>query len=764
MWRSTYRRIVKSDGSVYTFGYGPAGQLGLGNTSSQTTPTLITDPNIIDIIAVSCGGRYTAFLKSDGTVYTVGSNTSGELGLGVSDYYIYNPTEISGNHNDVIAISCGYYHTAILHRNIIDNKITVTTTSNSDLSLVNNTITGDGFTSITNYITESNTYNNGKIILTQETGNDYNINNSTTFDNNELVISNFTNNASIPFNTIGTYQIINKFIKSLLNIKNKILIRNKLLEEIDTNIKFFTFGFNDYGQLGDGTTTNRNIPTQISGNFNDIIAVSCGDYHTAILKSDGTVYTVGRNDYGQLGDGTTTDRNTLTEITDSNATNIIAVSCGRYHTAILKSDGSVYTFGWNFYGALGNGTTTNRNTPTKIQGHEDVIAVSCGGYHTAIVKSDGTVYTFGFNDNGQLGNGTTTDRNTPTEITDSNATNIIAVSCGGRHTAILKSDGTVYTFGYNSNGQLGDGTTTNKTTPTEISGNHNDVIAISCGYDHTAIVKSDGTVYTFGRNHYGQLGLGDTTQKTTPTQIQGHEDVIAVSCGYSHTAILKSDGTVYTFGFNDNGQLGDGTTTNKNIPIKISGNATSIQEVSCGALHTAIIQKNRILYDNSTLYDNSINTNMKSTHQSSITDDKSRGNLESTTTTSNQKPFIFENNGPIKYSEDAIFTLLKGIGYEIFKLSNGITGNNNGVDSTKAGISNIPISISDHNNISPHKIKNKQATIENINKISNSIDINALTSEQSIPRDTVGLIELINKIKKLRQKKIKNIENMKLLC
>ena len=247
---------------------------------------------------------------------------------------------------------------------------------------MNNTTTGDGFTSITNFITESNTYYNGKIILTQETGNDYNINNSTTFDNNELVISNFTNNASIPFNTIGTYQIINKFIKSLLNIKNKILIRNKLLEEIDTNIKFFTFGSGQNGQLGLGISFGMNIPTQVNNeHITDIISVSCGKVQTAILKSDGTVYTFGINTYGQLGDGSTNIRYTPVPVVDSNdyiVEDIIAVSCGDYHTAILKSDGIVYTFGNNSYGQLGLGNTTQKITPTKIDhvNATDIIAVS----------------------------------------------------------------------------------------------------------------------------------------------------------------------------------------------------------------------------------------------------------------------------------------------------------------------------------------------------------------------------------------------------
>ena len=371
---------------------------------------------------------------------------------------------------------------------------------------------------------------------------------------------------------------------------------------IDSKQNALTFGLNNFGQIGDGTNgqyTNRSTPTQIQGGHEDVIAVSCGGYHTAILKSDGTVYTFGAGTYGQLGNGyyvgisSYTDSNTpvlLVDINGDRVKDIIAVSCGENHTIILKSNGTVYTFGYNSNGQLGDGTTTNKNTLTQIQGHEDIIAVSCGGRHTAILKSDGTVYTFGRNDYGQLGLGNTTQKTTPTQIQGHE--DVIAVSCGAWHTAILKSDGTVYTFGRNDYGQLGDGTTTNKTTPTQIQ-NHSDVIAVSCGGYHTAILKSDGTVYTFGNNAYGQLGLGNTTQKTTPTKIDdvNATDIIAVSCGGYHTAIIQLDGTIYTFGRNFFYQLGDGTftTTDKNIPTQIQSHSDII-EVSCGDYHTAIIQ------------------------------------------------------------------------------------------------------------------------------------------------------------------------------
>ncbi len=336
-----------------------------------------------------------------------------------------------------------------------------------------------------------------------------------------------------------------------------------------------SFNNNISGQLGRTIGgTNNQVPMEISGNDTDIsgiIAVSCGGAHTAILTEEGKVLTFGSNSQGgtitgQLGRTVENNNNFDSEPTViPNLTNCIAVSCGGSHTAILKNNGTVFTFGEHSVGQLGQGNiTSNILTPIEISGnHTDIIAVSCGEFHTAILKNNGTVLTFGLNNMGQLGINSTFDAFTPMEISG-NHTDIIAVSCGNAHTAILKSNGTVFTSGNTFNGQLGRDDD-NFNIPMEISGNHTDIIAISCGGDHTAILTKDGEVFTFGKNDVGQLGLGDSdTQVSSPTVIPNLTNCIAVSCGGAHTAILTKDGKVFTFGLNTNlfdqtsitGQLG----------------------------------------------------------------------------------------------------------------------------------------------------------------------------------------------------------------
>jgi hypothetical protein len=225
----------------------------------------------------------------------------------------------------------------------------------------------------------------------------------------------------------------------------------------------WTWGNNDYGQLGDGTTTARRTPVQVSG-LTGVTAIAGGEGHNTIaLKGDGTVWTWGANWYGQLGDGTTTDR--LTPVQVSGLTSVTAIAGGNFHTIALKGDGTVWTWGNNFAGELGDGTNTNRSTPVQVSGLTGVTAIAGGNFHTIALKGDGTVWTWGYNFDGELGDGTNTNRSTPVQV--SGLTGVTAIAGGGSHTIALKSDGTIWTWGENGSGQLGDGTTTGRWTPVQ---------------------------------------------------------------------------------------------------------------------------------------------------------------------------------------------------------------------------------------------------------------------------------------------------------
>jgi len=306
--------------------------------------------------------------------------------------------------------------------------------------------------------------------------------------------------------------------------------------------RLFTWGWNSDGRLGDGTTTQRNTPIDITASFNlnedeTITQVSLGGFHSSALTSTGRLFTWGRNSDGQLGDGTTTQRNTPTDITASFNLNedetIIRVSLGGYHSSALTSTGRLFTWGLNFFGTLGDGTTTDRTTPVEIMARfnlsadETITQVSLGGAHSAALTSKGRLFTWGYNFFG-FEDGTPPYILIPMEINSlfiiSTGETVNNVSLGYRHSSILTSNGRLFTWGFNANGQLGDGSTTETLTPIEINSSFNlttgeTITQVSLGDTHSIALSSSGRLFTWGNNFYGQLGDGTTSNQTTPTQL-----------------------------------------------------------------------------------------------------------------------------------------------------------------------------------------------------------------------------------------------------
>ncbi len=371
-------------------------------------------------------------------------------------------------------------------------------------------------------------------------------------------------------NSNGTvYGTENNFM--LITVTPKIAAGARHSLALKSNGTVWAWGNNGDGQLGDETTKNRTIPAQVS-NVNAITTIDGGASHSLALKSDGTVWVWGANWDGQLGDGTNTRKTTPVQI--SGLSDIISIACGMYHSIALKSDGTVWAFGRNDYGQLGDGTNVYRNKPVQVSGLSDVIAIAGGDYHCLALKSDGIVWAWGNNESGQLGDGTTTNRNTPVQV--SSISNVAAIARGWVHSLALKSDETVWAWGSNGSGQLGDGTTTNRTTPVNIT-NINNIIAIAGGGGYTIALKSDGTGWTCGEYGWDYSENNGSSYwgysyRTTPDQVAGINDVVAVAGGWQHIVVLKQDGTVWTWGVNWYGQLGDGTTTDRDTPVQVDIN------------------------------------------------------------------------------------------------------------------------------------------------------------------------------------------------
>ncbi|MBI3795231.1 MAG: RCC1 repeat-containing protein [Nitrospinae bacterium] len=337
-------------------------------------------------------------------------------------------------------------------------------------------------------------------------------------------------------------------------------------------------------------------------------AVAGGEFHSASLGSDGTIWAWGNDSNGQLGDGQTLSRSSLAQVGKAlsnsafNSTKSTAVSCGGAHTVALTASGTAWAWGSNGFGQIGDGTNTDKLSPVQVQNTSDpsgyltnVVAVSAGYQHTLALTASGTVWAWGSNASGQIGDGTTTTRYAPVQVTG--LSGIIAISAGYQHSLALTSTGAVVAWGSNSNGQIGDGTTTNRYAPVQI-GVVTNVIAITAGYQHSLAIKSDGSLYAWGNNSNGQLGDNTTTQRLSPVQVTDPSDstgfitgVASVAAGFHHSVALKKTGAVWAWGSNFNGQIGDGTSTDRWVPAKATGLSGAVS-VSAGYYNTMALQGN----------------------------------------------------------------------------------------------------------------------------------------------------------------------------
>jgi alpha-tubulin suppressor-like RCC1 family protein len=379
---------------------------------------------------------------------------------------------------------------------------------------------------------------------------------------------------------------------------------------IKTDGTLWAWGSNKYGKLGDGTATVFNQPFQTTiitdndkknpvriGTATNWASISASYEHNIAIKTDGTLWAWGNNGNGQLGDGTTTDRYSPVQIGTANNWKSIS-ACGG-HTIAIKTDGTLWAWGYNAQGQLGDGTTTQRNSPVQIGTSTNWKEIRSENSHNIAIKTDGTLWAWGYNLFGQLGDGTTTQRNSPVQI--GTATNWASIGVGDAHTMAIKTNGTLWAWGHNGNGQLGDGTNTNRNSPVQI-GTANNWASISPSQYQTIAVKTDSSLWAWGTNSAGQLGDGTTTARNSPVQIGTENNWTSISAGHKHTTASKTDGSLWVWGRNQYGALGDGTTISRSSPVQLTSCgpntvvSTKIRASQCGstlaALSTDIMANN----------------------------------------------------------------------------------------------------------------------------------------------------------------------------
>ncbi|KAF5480549.1 hypothetical protein F2P56_001289 [Juglans regia] len=334
-----------------------------------------------------------------------------------------------------------------------------------------------------------------------------------------------------------------------------------------------SWGRGEDGQLGHGDAEDRFSPTQLSAlDDREIVSVTCGADHTISYSlSHLEVYSWGWGDFGRLGHGNSSDLFTPQPIKALNGIKIKQIACGDSHCLAVTMEGEVQSWGRNQNGQLGLGTTEDSLVPQKIQAFQGVSIkmVAAGAEHTAAVTEAGELYGWGWGRYGNLGLGDRNDRLVPEKASAVDGVKMVMVACGWRHTISVSSLGKLYTYGWSKYGQLGHGDYEDHLVPHKLEALRDTYISqVSGGWRHSMALASDGKLYGWGWNKFGQVGVGDNVDHFSPVQVKfPHEQrVIQISCGWRHTLALTEGQNVFSWGRGTNGQLGHQESVDRNLP------------------------------------------------------------------------------------------------------------------------------------------------------------------------------------------------------
>ncbi|MBI3043893.1 MAG: Ig-like domain repeat protein, partial [Betaproteobacteria bacterium] len=532
-------RALKPDGTVWAWGYNGYGQLGDGSTSNRYLPVVVT--GVSGIMAIADGVGFAFLTRVDGAIYALGYNANGALGNGTTTAASTPVQVYLGASSMVLASSSNPATTGA------DVTLTATLTGTSPTGTVT---FRDGSTTLAtvpvttgtaSYTT--NTLTEGVHRITAEYSGDG---------------SNNPEGSGVLVQTVGAFGLA-------LKVAAGPAANHALAVKSDGTL--LAWGYNSNGQLGDGTTTSRSKAVRVDG-ISGVIAAAASESASIAIVGGATV---AQNTVWAWGDLVNDGSVRPVPAQVANLTGVTAVAAGRFHALALKSDGTVWAWGQNGNGRLGDGSTTNRAVPVQVGGLSGVVAIAAGEDSSYALMADGTVWAWGYNGYGQLGDNTVTQRLLPVQVKDTAGTGFLtgvsAIAAGRLHAAALKTDGTVWVWGYNGYGQVGDGNTNDRSTPSQsaIAG----VMAISAGNDSTRALKSDGTVWAWGYNGYGQLGDGTATSRSWPVVVTGLGGIAAIAEGENFAFLMRADGAIYALGYNGNGALGNGTTNTSSNPLAV---------------------------------------------------------------------------------------------------------------------------------------------------------------------------------------------------
>ena len=532
---------ILDDGSVVCWGQNTTGQLGDGTTTDRNAPVGVDLGEGRTAVGISLGYVNVCAHLDDGSLVCWGHNQNGQVGDGTSSTSRVNPTPV-GLGSDVKArtVSVGSLHACA----ILDNGTVVCWGGNSTGQL------GDGGA-----------------------------------------------------NLLGSASPVPVALEAQRTATAISLGANHTCAVLDDG-SLVCWGLNDSGQLGDGTTTDRNAPVAVDlGDGKTAVTVSAGKSHTCALLDDNSVKCWGKNDFGQLGDESITNRNAPATAVDLGDKTVAAIRAGGNTSCALFEDGSLTCWGSNENGQLGTGEGLSVLSPQAVStGDETVTAIDGGREHSCGLFEDEDdnigINCWGENVAGQLGIGDKANRLSPTAVAAT--ASFTSFSVGSQHTCVISSVGSLGCMGKNGSGQLGIGNNTDYASPSSVNlGTSKTASAVSAGHEHTCAILNDEKVKCWGEGGSGRLGNGASTDQNSPVSVSMSSNTAKkISTGRQHTCAIFNDDKVYCWGENGNGQLGIGSTTDQNTPSVVDlgmdgdSNAYTATAISTGSNHTCAILNN----------------------------------------------------------------------------------------------------------------------------------------------------------------------------
>ena len=588
---------LKSDGTMTAWGRNDYGQLGNGQAAIRASPIKVT--GIDRVTAVAAGNLFTLALRTDGSLWSWGTNVDGELGDGTLQNKSH-PVRVTGVSGTAVSIAVGTFHSLALTADGVvwawgygdDGQLgnglgpgkylsAVRVTGVTGLPAVRAVVAGErhslalatdgtvwawGANNFGQLGNGTNTNRSTPLriatlssIVAISTHNFHNLALDTSgrvwaWGNGGALGDKIGNDRTTPFVVPGLPQIAAIAAGYLISMA------------VATDGSVWVWGSNEAGQFGDSRYASQASPTQVA-NLAGYTGFAVGTRHVIARDGSGAVRAWGQNDQGQLGVGDTSDRAAPTLVTGLQQ--LLQISAGQTHSVAAATDGSVWAWGTNGNGELGDSAVAVSNIPVTVQGPGNTAAVAAGTFHNLALGADGSVWSWGSGSNGALGNGTRRSSLLPLQVP---GLPVVTEIAGGNEFSLAReSNGTVWSWGMQDLGRLGNGqmagTQLAPKTLTTISG----VTRIAAGYAHALAIRSDGSVWSWGTNRYGQLGNGSTTDAGTPQRVTGLSNIIAVSAGGLHSLALDGSGNVWAWGYNYYGDLGDGTRSDRLAPVRVAG-------------------------------------------------------------------------------------------------------------------------------------------------------------------------------------------------